>query len=154
MAFLCDRHRPGRHCRHTCSNQKKNSIGPISSGYHISDRCHGHDDDDESSGLWPSRTKWGGAYSLGEKFPFLLERRYGIRAYDYWYGYTTAQIELMLIDQPVMDYGSKKSTGMGNSRADVDEMDALADKWAEKKAEEGSMKGETFSLSGFMKGEV
>lgn len=60
----------------------------------------------------------------------------------------------MLIDQPVMDYGSKKSTGMGNSRADVDEMDALADKWAEKKAEEGSMKGETFSLSGFMKGEV
>ena len=57
------------------------------------------------------------------------------------------------MDQPKIDYGSKKK-GMGNSRKDVDEMDALADAWAEKKAQEGDDTGETFSLSGFIQGKV
>ena len=83
-----------------------------------------------------------------------MERKFGIAAFDYWWGYTTAQIELMVMDQPVIDYGSKKEKGMGNSRADKQEMDDLAEAWAQKKASEGSMEGETFSLSGFMKGEV
>jgi len=43
---------------------------------------------------------------------------------------------------------------MGNSRADVNEMDALADAWAKKKEAEGGMDGKTFSLSGFLRREV
>ncbi len=55
----------------------------------------------------------------------------------------------------MIDYGSKKDKkGMGNSRADVNEMDALADAWAKKKEAEGSMDGKTFSLSGFLRREV
>lgn len=61
----------------------------------------------------------------------------------------------MVTDQPVIDYGSKKDKkGMGNSRADVNEMDALADAWAKKKEAEGGMDGKTFSLSGFLRREV
>ncbi|MBQ9655972.1 MAG: hypothetical protein IJV38_08120 [Prevotella sp.] len=87
--------------------------------------------------------------------PWLFDRRFGIRAFDYWWGYTTAQIELMVADQPVIDYGSKNGKkGMGNSRADVNEMDALADAWAKKKEAEGGMDGKTFSLSGFLRREV
>jgi len=58
-----------------------------------------------------------------------------------------------MIDQPVIDYGEKKK-GMGNSRQDVSEMDALAEAWAKKKADEGSMAGKTVSLSEFVKKEV
>lgn len=87
--------------------------------------------------------------------PWLFERRFGIRAFDYWWGYTTAQIELMVADQPVIDYGSKKDKkGMGNSRADVNEMDALADAWVKKKEAEGGMDGKTFSLNDFVEGKV
>ena len=60
----------------------------------------------------------------------------------------------MVMDGPVIDYSAGKKKGMGNSAADVKEMDDLADAWAKKKAEEGSMVGETFSLDGFLKGKV
>jgi len=58
------------------------------------------------------------------------------------------------MDGPVIDYGHDKKKGFGNSAADVKEMDALADAWAKKKAEEGTVAGETFSLDGFMRGKV
>ncbi len=60
----------------------------------------------------------------------------------------------MAMDCPVIDYRSDKKKGMGNTKADVDEMDALAEAYAKKKAEEGSMVGKTFSLDGFLKGNV
>jgi hypothetical protein len=66
----------------------------------------------------------------------LLERRYGIAAYDYWKGYSAAQIDLMVLDSPVIDYGIEKKTGLGNSAADVRDMDDLADAWAKRKSEE------------------
>lgn len=59
----------------------------------------------------------------------------------------------MVADQPVIDYGDKKK-GMGNSAADRDEMDALAEAYAAKRSKEGSVVGETFSLDGFLKGKV
>lgn len=90
---------------------------------------------------------------MSEKFGFLFERRFGIRAFDYWWGYTTAQIELMVMDQPVIDYGKEKK-GMGNGRADVSEMDALADAWAKRNADEGSMAGKTVNLGDFVNGKV
>ena len=83
-----------------------------------------------------------------------MERKFGIAAYDYWYGYSAAQIDLMVMDGPVIDYGSDKKAGGGNSAADVKEMDELAEAWAKKKADEGSMAGKSFSLDGFLKGGV
>lgn len=34
-----------------------------------------------------------------------------IKGYDYWWGYTAAQIELMCADVPVVNYGEKKKFG-------------------------------------------
>ena len=107
--------------------------------YHISDRgdgrAGGDDDDEKGSESWPSRTKWGQLFSLGEKFPFLLETHWGVAAYNYWWGFTSAQIDLGLIDQPFVDYksGDKKK----HTRA---EMNELAAEWEERrKARGGSM---------------
>lgn len=79
---------------------KKNSIERILADYHISDRDDGRDDDDdeERSKSYPSRTSWGAAFSLAEKFGFLFHRKYFIAAYDYWWGYSSAQIDLMVAD--------------------------------------------------------
>ena len=60
----------------------------------------------------------------------------------------------MVMDCPVIDYGSGKKKEMGNSKADVDEMDALAEAYAKRKEKEGTMVGKTFSLDGFVKGTV
>ena len=134
--------------------QKKNSIGTVSAEYHISDRDDGHDDGDGSSRVWPSRTRWGSAYSLGEKFGFLLERRFGIRAFDYWYGYSACQIELMIADQPVIDYsGGKKKGSMMATRSEVDALDELTEAW-EQKRQGKSFVGQTVNLDEFVKGEV
>lgn len=58
------------------------------------------------------------------------------------------------MDGPVIDYDGGKKKEMGNTKADVDEMDALAEAYAKKKEKEGSMVGATFSLDGFMKGGI
>lgn len=60
----------------------------------------------------------------------------------------------MIMDGPVIDYGSGKKREMGNSKADVREMDALAEAYAKKKEREGSMVGKTFSLDGFLNGTI
>lgn len=77
----------------------------------------------------------------------MYERRFGIREYEYLYGYTSAQIDLMLCDQPVISFKQPKK-GMGNSAKDVAEMDALTEAWKKKN---DSMAGKSFSLDGFMK---
>ena len=133
---------------------KKNSVGAISDGYHIGDRDDGHDDDDGSTRSWPSRTCWGAAFSLAEKFPFLFERRFGIRAYDYWWGYTSVEIDLMVLDQPVVNYNyGKKKNGrsMIATKREVDELDALQSAW-EKKRGGRTVVGEEFSLREFVGG--
>lgn len=125
-------------------------------GYHIIDRNDGHDDDDGKTRAWPSRTRWGAAYSLGEKFPFLLERRFGIGAFDYWWGYTSAQIDLMLMDQPTIEYDTKDNKGKKSiiaTKQEEDEMKSLVEQW--KKDRNGkSYVGKTFSLNDFMAGKV
>ncbi len=125
-------------------------------GYHIVDRDDGHNDDDGSTRAWPSRTQWGAAYSLGEKYPFLLERRFGIGAFDYWWGYTVAQIELMCMDQPMVTYLDKDKKGkksMIATKQEEDEMKQLVEQW--KKDRNGkTFVGKTFSLNDFMEGKV
>lgn len=59
----------------------------------------------------------------------------------------------MLMDGPVIDYGANKKKGMGNSKADVAEMDALSEAWMKKKESEGgSLAGKSVSLDGFLQG--
>ena len=155
VAVLCARHRYGGSYGSAQCLQKKNSIGAISSGYHISDRDDGHDDDDGSSRSYPSRTLWGTGFHLAEKFPFLFERRFGIAAYDFWYGYSACQIDLGVMDGPVVNYNyknKKSERSMFGTREEVDEMEALADAW---KAQNGDgVVGQEISLSEFIKGKV
>ena len=151
LAVLCEGYRPGGGHGGVGCIQKKNSIGAVSDGYHISDRHDGSDDEHGKTRSYPSRTAWGAAYSLGEKFPFLLERKFGIAAYDYWYGYSSCQIDLMLADQPVIDYGStekKNERSMFGTREEYDEMEALTAAWEAQNKE--SMVGKKVNLSEFM----
>lgn len=60
----------------------------------------------------------------------------------------------MVMDGPVIDYGTGKKKGMGNSRADVAEMEALAEAYAKRKASSGGMTGKTMKLDDFVKGRV
>ena len=147
MAVLCEGHRPGRGLGGIGCCKKKTSAGAVLAGYHISDRDDGLDDDDEEkrSVVYPSRTSWGSAYSLAEKHGFLFERRLGARAYDYWWGYTAAQIELMVTDVPIVRY-----KGDGAKKHGRKEMDALADAWAARRKGK-TLKGEKVSLSEWLK---
>ena len=136
--------------------QKKNSTRAIGIEYHISDRHDGHDDDDGSTRVWPSRTQWGAAYALAEKFPFLFERRFGIRAFDYWYGYSSVQIDLMVMDQPVIDYNCKKNNGrksMMATKQEMEELEALQKAW-DKKRNGRTFAGKKISLNDFVNGKI
>ena len=95
--------------------------------------------------MWPSRTSWGAGYSLAEKYGFLFERKYGVRAYDYWWGYTMAQIELMTADAPIVRY--KDDNPKAHKKED---MDALAEAWAEKRKGK-SVKGRKIKLSEWLR---
>ena len=121
------------------------------SAYHISDRDDGRDDDDdeERSKSYPSRTSWGAAFSLAEKFGFLFQRKYFIAAYDYWWGYSSAQIDLMVADQPLVVYPKTKKEG-GPKNHTKKEMDDLYDRWMEKKKNEGSLVGKKISLADYL----
>lgn len=117
-------------------------------GYHIVDRDERSDDeyDEKGSTSYPSRTSWGGAYSLAEKFPFLFERRFGIRAYDYWWGYTEAQIDLMAADQPIVVYHHDDDRPKHTKK----KMDDFYEKWLAKKKGKSAV-GEKISLSGYLR---
>lgn len=81
----------------------------------------------------------------------MLERKFGIKAFDYWWGYTTAQIELMVMDQPVVDYGhdKKKKGSMMASRAEVEEMERLSEEWSSRRNGK-TFVGQTVNLSEFV----
>ena len=156
MALLHSGHRPSGDNGGTQCRQKKNSIRAISTEYHISDRNDGHDNDDGTTRTYPSRTSFGAAYSLAEKHPFLLERHFGIKAFDYWWGYSACQIELMIIDMPMIDYNFKKNSGkksMIATKAEEEEMDALQKAW-DNKRNGRSFVGKTVNLNEFVQDKI
>ena len=112
--------------------------------YGISDKYDGHADESDKGGskTWPSRTSWGSFWSLAEKYPFLFDSRWLTKAWGYWDGYTCAQIELGIFDQPVTDYhyNEKKANEPGKK-----EMDALALTW-EKQRNGQTFVGKNFSV--------
>lgn len=93
-------------------------MGELLHHYHIADRCEKHEDADDEGGsrAFPSRTYWGATWSAGAsqqggcKFPYLIETRrffFGlieVPCWGYRCGLTHAQIDLLLADQPVVDY--------------------------------------------------
>ena len=86
--------------------------------------------------------------------PFLFERRFGIRAFDYWYGYSACQIDLMVMDQPVIDYGKDKKKGsMMATRAEVEALDELTEAW-EKNRNGKTFVGQTFDLNEFLQQKI
>lgn len=64
---------------------------------------------------------------MSEKYGFLFMSRFGVRAYDYWWGYTKAQIHLMTIDAPISTYKSK------DKNPTAAEMSALSEEWRKRK---------------------
>ena len=115
--------------------------------YGISDKYdgHSHESDKGRSRTWPSRTSWGAFWSLSEKYPFLFETRWFTKAWGYWDGYTCAQIELGIFDQPVTDYHSQDKDGKNGSEPGKKEMDALALAW-EKQRGGKTYVGGSFSI--------
>ncbi len=87
---------------------------------------------------------------MSEKFPFLFERRFFIRAYDYWYGYTKAQIELMSIDQPITVYKKEKGGASGTKHTRA-EMQKIAADWEKKHGKAGKVEGKV-DLNEFIAG--
>ena len=74
--------------------------------------------------------------------------------YGYRFGYTSAQIDLMVADQPVIDYGKTKKRGsMMANKSEVDELDALTSAW-EKKRNGRSFVGQTVDLNDFLQQKV
>lgn len=77
--------------------------------------------------------------------------------YGWRFGYTSAQIDLMIIDQPTVDYSSNKDKrskkSMIATKQEEDEMKDLVEAW--KKDRNGkTYAGKTFSLNDFMEGKV
>ena len=87
--------------------------------YHISDRDERFEDEYEEGGSrsYPSRTTYGEAWAIGEKHPNLMASKsflwglISIPMYEYRCVLTCAQIELLTIDKPVVNYGINKSKG-------------------------------------------
>lgn len=71
-----------------------------------------------------------------------------MRAYDYWWGYSSAQIDLMIADQPLVVYPKSGSKKMTKARAE-----AVYKKWKERKEKEGGdmFVGKKVSLRDFLK---
>jgi len=76
--------------------------------------------------------------------------------YGWRFGYTSAQIDLMVMDQPKIEYNVNDKKGkksMIATKQEEDEMKNLVDAW--KKDRNGkSYAGKTFSLNDFMEGKV
>lgn len=80
----------------------------------------------------------------------MFARHYGVRAYDYWHGYTAAQIELMALDQPVTVYPKDKKDRKNGGHTAA-EMKKIAEEWEKKYGKAGRV-SEKVSLSEFLGG--
>lgn len=74
-----------------------------------------------------------------------------MRAYDYWWGYSSAQIDLMAVDQPLVVYPKDKDRAAKHSKK---KMDDVYERWVAKKHKENSVVGEQISLTDYFKNTV
>lgn len=68
-----------------------------------------------------------------------------IKAYNYWWGYTAAQIELMCADVPVTNYGEKKKF----DKVSEERYDEVKRKW---QAEKGGRENKNIKLTDIING--
>lgn len=105
------------------TGSKKNSARRVLEVYHVTDRDEGHDDGDDEEGVRviTSRTAIGSINAIAEKRPWFAEPRrffFGfvtVRCYDYYWGFTAAQIELMMADLPLIIYPKSKDKKQAGS---------------------------------------
>lgn len=91
---------------------KKNSARFLLEVYHVLDRDEGHEDDNDEKGVrvYGSRTEIGAINAIAEKRPWFAEPRQfffsfiSVPFYNYYWGFTAAQIELMMTDLPLIVY--------------------------------------------------
>lgn len=69
-----------------------------------------------------------------------------IRAYNYWWGYTAAQIELICADIPVTNYGG----GSGKTKITREDCEEVRRKW---EAEHGGRKNGKIKLTDILNGD-
>lgn len=85
----------------------------------------------------------------------MFASRFGVRAYDYWWGYTSAQIDLMVADQPMLVYKKdKKRNADGSIKHSKKEMDDLWNNWLKKKEQEGSLVGKKIDFGAYLRGDI
>lgn len=73
-----------------------------------------------------------------------------VKAYNYWWGYTSAQIDLMVADSPIIVYNKdKKKDKYGTKKHTKREMDELVAKWNSLKTEREE-RGEKLDLNSFL----
>lgn len=110
--------------------------------YHISDRDEGFETepDERGSRAYPSRTSFGEAWAIGEKHPNLMQARsfffglVSVPMYEYRCVLTCAQIELLAIDKPVVNYdtGNGKKGKKTKKRPSKAEVEKVTKAWQEK----------------------
>lgn len=78
-----------------------------------------------------------------------------MRAYDYWWGYSSVQIDLMIADQPLVVYPkAKRLNADGSKKHTLKEMDDLYDRWVAKKEKEGSLVGEKININDYLNNKI
>lgn len=110
------------------------------------DRDERHDDeqDEKGSDSFASRTTFGAAWALSEKFPELLATKhyfgglFSVRMYAYYWLYTIAELQLLAIDQPIVVYHHENKDKDG--KRVFKKLDALTVLKAQKKYEESKAK--------------
>ena len=111
--------------------------------YHISDRDERLENEYEEGGSrsYPSRTAYGEAWTIGEKHPNLMASRsffFGlltIPMYEYRCVLTCAQIELLTIDKPVINYltgNDKKGKAKSPKRPTKQRIEKVTQEWEER----------------------
>lgn len=74
---------------------------------------------------------------------------YRVKAWDYWWGYTSAQIELMVTDAPLVVYDTDKKDDKGFKKATRKSVSEARKQWEEKYGENG---GKSVKLSDILAG--
>ena len=127
-------------------------MGSVLGYYHVLDRGKGYADehDDEGSRTYPSRTPFGARFSDRKRLQWLHTSRYflfgliEVKEWPYLWGYTAAQIQLMMIDEPLTVY--KKSDEKTEAEKKTPEhMMEVVERWKAKKRQ-----GKGVKLSDFL----
>lgn len=122
---------------------KKSTATAVLRDYHVTDRGKGYTDDDEDEGsrTYPSRTQYGAAFASAEKRQWLVAPRYflfglaRVPMWEYMWGHTKAQIELMTADAPFVAYKAreKKKPGDPGFKSDPEKIQRDYERWLERK---------------------